>query len=80
MTGRSGSTAPADRTLDVRGLPAPEPLEQCLQALDDLRPAQRLQLLVDREPHPLYALLERAGFQHDCVFEPPHYRVTIWRD
>jgi uncharacterized protein (DUF2249 family) len=80
MTDDSGSTAPVDRTLDVRGLPAPEPLEHCLQALDELGPAQRLQLLIDREPYPLYAILERAGFRHDCAFESPHYRVTIWRD
>ncbi|CAM5219045.1 hypothetical protein CDEF62S_01269 [Castellaniella defragrans] len=70
----------ADPTLDVRGLPAPEPLERCLDALADLRPGQRLQLLIDREPHPLYAILARGGFRHACAFDDPHYRVTIWRD
>jgi uncharacterized protein (DUF2249 family) len=79
MTAAGDAAAPGDRLLDVRGLPAPEPLELCLQALDELGLTQRLQLLIDREPHPLYAMLERAGFQHDCVLEPPHYRVTIWR-
>jgi uncharacterized protein (DUF2249 family) len=72
--------ASPDLTLDVRSLPAPEPLEQCLEALDDLAPGQRLHMLIDREPHPLYTLLDRAGFRHDCLFEDPHYRITIWRD
>lgn len=66
-----------DRILDVRGLPAPEPLEQCLDALATLQAGQRLHLLIDREPHPLYAILDRMGFTHRCVPEPPHYRVTI---
>jgi len=66
-----------DLTLDVRGLPAPEPLERCLEALAGLRAGQCLQLLIDREPHPLYAILDRGGFGHECAFEGPHYRVTI---
>ncbi len=46
-----------DITLDVRGLPPPEPLEHCLEALADLLPGQRLCMLIDREPYPLYLLL-----------------------
>lgn len=80
MTAGGDAAAAGERLLDVRGLPAPEPLELCLQALDELGPTQRLQLLIDREPHPLYTMLARAGFQHSCAFESPHYRVTIWRD
>lgn len=69
-----------DLTLDVRGLPAPEPLERCLDALAELPAGQRIQLLVDREPFPLYAILDREAIQHRCAFEAPHYRVTLWRD
>ena len=72
-------TAP-DLTLDVRNLPPPEPLEHCLEALADLAPRQRLQMLIDREPYPLYAILDRDGFQHSCVFQNPHFQITIWRD
>ena len=43
--------APPDLTLDVRSLPAPEPLEHCLEALADLAPGQRLHMLIDREPY-----------------------------
>lgn len=65
-------------TLDVRGLPAPEPLEHCLEALADLEPEQKLNMMIDREPHPLYRILERDGFKHNCVFKDTHYMVTIW--
>lgn len=71
---------PTDRELDVRGLPAPEPLERCLEALPELKPSHKLRLLIDREPFPLYGILERSGFQHHCQFVDPHYIVTIWRD
>lgn len=69
-----------DITLDVRGLPPPEPLEHCLEALADLAPGQRLRMLIDREPYPLYAMLDRDGFQHDCAFEETYFLVTIWTD
>ncbi|MGB3277059.1 MAG: DUF2249 domain-containing protein [Castellaniella sp.] len=72
--------ASPDLTLDVRSLPAPEPLEHCLEALADLAPGQRLHMLIDREPYPLYAMLDRDGFQHCCTFEDTHFQVTIWYD
>lgn len=68
----------SDIDLDVRGLPAPEPLEHCLEALADLQPGQRLHMRIDREPFPLYRILDRDGFAHRCQFEDPHYCVTIW--
>ncbi|MFT0531339.1 DUF2249 domain-containing protein [Castellaniella hirudinis] len=69
-----------DITLDVRSLPPPEPLELCLEALADLAPGQRLHLLIDREPYPLYTLLDRDGFQHECLFKETHFQVSIWID
>lgn len=68
-----------DRILDARGLPAPEPLERCLDALAELQPDERLLLLVDREPIPLYAIVERQGFRHQCTAEDSHFRVLLWR-
>lgn len=67
-----------DNTLDVRGLPAPEPLEHCLEALAELKPVQQLNMLIDREPFPLYSILDRNGYQHKCEFIDPHFIVTIW--
>ena len=65
--------------LDVRGLSAPEPLERVLAALATLMPGERLRLLIDVEPRPLYPMLERNGLGH--LTEPgpgSGYVITIW--
>jgi uncharacterized protein (DUF2249 family) len=65
--------------LDVRGLPAPEPLERVLTALSALMPGDRLRLLIDIEPRPLYLMLDRNDLCHHT--EPgvgSGYAVTIW--
>ena len=49
--------------LDVRGLEAPEPLERVLDALSTLAPGDSLRMLIDREPRPLYRILERNGYR-----------------
>jgi len=57
------STHPNDTIpLDVSGLAPPEPLEQILEALARMGPQQRLLVLIDREPHPLYKILDRHGY------------------
>lgn len=50
--------------LDVRGLQPPEPLERVLDALDWLVPGKRLVMLIDREPLPLYRILDRNGYRY----------------
>lgn len=65
--------------LDVRGLSAPEPLERVLAALATLMPGERLRLLIDVEPRPLYPMLERNGLGHVTETGPgPGFTVTIW--
>ena len=65
--------------LDVRGLPAPEPLERVLAALATLMPGERLRLLIDIEPRPLYPMLERNGLGHRTEPGPGSgLAVTIW--
>jgi uncharacterized protein (DUF2249 family) len=54
----------ADIFLDVCGLVPPEPMERVLDALDVLGPQQQLRMLIDREPRPLYRILERNGFRY----------------
>lgn len=68
----------ADLTLDVRNLPPPEPLERCLEKIWELAGDQRLHLLIDREPHPLFAILDRHGFEHSCLPENGYFKVSIW--
>ena len=52
----------AERILDVSALPAPEPLERTLEALDTLAPGQYLRVYLPREPVHLFPLLRQAGY------------------
>ena len=70
-----------DLTLDVRGMEPPEPLELVLETIDDFAPGDRLKLIIDCEPLPLYRILERNGYAHRT--EPgtvSQREITIWRD
>lgn len=70
----------AIRTVDGRDLPAPEPLERALDALAGLRGDDRLRLLIQREPLPLYDLLRGGGFRWECSrLDDGSYEVLIWQ-
>jgi uncharacterized protein (DUF2249 family) len=50
-----------------------------LEALDRLEPNHRLRVLIDREPHPLYRVLERNGFNHSISSRPDYrFELLIW--
>ena len=69
----------AETILDVRGLPPPEPLERVLDALGALGAGDRLRLLVDIEPRPLYPILGRCGLAHRTELGAVSgFEVTIW--
>jgi len=57
-------------TIDVSALAAPEPMERILDALDALPPGGRLQVLIHREPVPLYEILDRRGYVHRTARRP----------
>jgi hypothetical protein len=58
----------------------PEPLERC-SSHRRLEPGDRLRLIIDCMPHPLFRVLERNGYGHR---EEPGteslYEITIWRN
>ena len=65
--------------IDTTGLPPPEPLERVLEALDTLQVRQRLRMLVDREPRPLYSILDNNNFEHETSTTADYrYEVLIW--
>ncbi|SHN06237.1 Uncharacterized conserved protein [Duganella sacchari] len=67
------------RLLDVGGLEPPEPMIRILEALDTLGPDERLRVLIDREPVPLYRILLRNGYQYRTTMqEEQRYEVMIW--
>jgi TusA-related sulfurtransferase len=65
--------------LDVGGLEPPEPMVRILEALDTLGPDEQLRVLIDREPVPLYSILQRNGYRHRTTAQQDHrYEVLIW--
>jgi len=66
-------------TLDVRGMEPPEPLERVLETIGDFAPGDRLKLIINCEPLPLYRILDRNGYAHRTLpgAESLH-EITIW--
>ena len=58
------STAHPEVFLDLRGMPPPEPMERVLDALAALLAGQQIPLLLEREPHPLFRILERNNYRY----------------
>ena len=52
--------------LDLRGLFPPEPMERVIDALASVAAGQQIRLLIEREPHPLFRILERNGYNFNC--------------
>lgn len=64
--------------LDVRGLPPCEPFDRILAAIDTLPADEQLEVLIHREPFPLYEWLRDHGmaYQTECL-HAEQYRITI---
>lgn len=66
-------------TLDVCGLQPPEPMERVLDALAVLPRGERVCMLIDREPFPLYNILDLKGFAHRTHYRQDLlYEIVIW--
>jgi hypothetical protein len=79
--GVAGEAAPpAGRAacLDLRRLPAPEPMERALQAVDALAPGAEMVLLTPLVPVSLLQVLEQRGFEVDTRLSADwSARVTV---
>ncbi len=70
----------ATRELDVTGMEPPEPMLAILEALEQMPDHGALLVRLDREPHPLFRVLEQnqycrsGGWQEDRSYE-----LLIWR-
>ncbi|HPF27495.1 MAG TPA: DUF2249 domain-containing protein [Steroidobacteraceae bacterium] len=68
-------------TLDLRELPAPEPMLRVLAALEYLRPDQTLLARTPIRPEPLLAHLRSGGYAVDVVVAAAgDAEVRIWRN
>jgi uncharacterized protein (DUF2249 family) len=50
--------------LDARDWAPPRPFEETMEALCRLQPGERVRLIINREPLPLYRVLEQNGYAH----------------
>lgn len=67
-------------SLDVCGLQPPEPMERVLEALSQLPQGQRLRMLIDREPRPLYRILDNNGYRYSTHERQDYlYEILIWQ-
>lgn len=70
----------ADVVIDARAMEPPEPFVTTMDALDTLPDGQRLLVMLNREPHPLYRALAKQGYLHETtVTDDWTFNVLIWR-
>jgi uncharacterized protein (DUF2249 family) len=66
--------------VDARYMEPPEPFVQTMEMLDTLKPGERMLLLLFREPHPLYKVLQQNGYTHETeLVADGTYEILIWR-
>ncbi|GMQ89167.1 MAG: hypothetical protein BMS9Abin09_0628 [Gammaproteobacteria bacterium] len=70
------------RSLDVRGLEPPEPLERILGELDLLQSDEQLDVTHWREPLLLYPILAEKAWQYKTEYDEKTrtYLISIWKD
>lgn len=69
-----------EQVLDVSMLEPCAPLEQTLAAITHLVAGDYLRVIHRRQPHPLFSLLEQAGFGWHCrAGGEAGYEIFIWR-
>jgi len=64
--------------IDARDLEPPEPFERVMEALSVLEPAGKIMLILNREPYPLYRVLQLNGYRHQSTrFPDGHFEIVI---
>jgi tRNA 2-thiouridine synthesizing protein A len=69
----------ANVRIDNRGLAPPEPMVRILSGLAELGDGDELVAVMDREPHMLFAELERRGFIWEFAVEGDGGVLTVRR-
>ena len=64
--------------IDARDLEPPEPFERVMEALCELGPGDEILLILNREPVPLYRVLERNGYGWTTTrFDDGRFEILI---
>ena len=65
--------------LDVSDLPAPEPFDRIMQALNDMTKQHYLKVVHRKQPLLLYQPLQKLGFNfHVQIGETQPFEIFIW--
>ena len=74
------SHSKSKHVVDARFLEPPEPFVRTMELLDTLAPGERMLLLLFREPHPLYRVLQKNGYSHETeLVADGTFEILIWR-
>ncbi len=64
--------------IDARSLEPPEPFERVMETLSELEPGGEILLIINREPVPLYGVLERNGYSWNTTrFDDGRFEILI---
>jgi uncharacterized protein (DUF2249 family) len=67
--------------VDARSLQPPEPMELVMEALSTIKPGEKVQLLLYREPYPLYGILQRNHYAHQATLrDDGTFEILIWEE
>ena len=67
------------RVIDARALEPPGPFERVIDALADLPLGEKVLLIINREPMPLYRFLLNNGYAYkSSPFPDGRFEIEIW--
>ena len=67
------------KVIDARNLEPPGPFDRVLDALDDLPPGEKVKLVINREPMPLYRFLLNNGYAYRALsFPDGRFEIEMW--
>ena len=66
------------KVIDARDLAPPEPFERVMEAISVLEPGGQIMLILNREPFPLYRVLQLNGYVHKTTaFPDGRFEIVI---
>ena len=67
------------KVIDARNMEHPEPFERVIDALSDLSEGERVTLIINREPMPLYRFLLNNAYEYKTTaFPDGRFEIEIW--
>ena len=60
---------PGEVCCDVQDLPAPEPMNEVLKALEQIQPGGYVRMMHRMEPGPLYGVLRDMGYEYQIQLQ-----------